>query len=133
MNPIEQSESRETETTKTEENHEVMIAIEKLWIDDEVQPRTAAYDSIVAEYAKAMEGGAKFPPIIVFEDESERMILADGFLRVRAAEKLGIKEMEAEVRQGGRADAILHAVKANSTHGVRINSADKRRAFEKLL
>ena len=59
--------------------------------------------------------------------------LADGFHRVRAKEKIGAKEVSAEVIPGQLRDAILHSVGANAAHGLRRTNADKYRAVERLL
>ncbi|EYB69087.1 hypothetical protein DEIPH_ctg011orf0055 [Deinococcus phoenicis] len=72
------------------------------------------------------------PPVTVFYDGSEYW-LADGFHRYRAHEQIEWREIDADVRQGTRRDAILYSVGANSTHGLRRTNADKRRAVETLL
>jgi len=87
----------------------------------------------VTDYAAAMRAGAKFPPIVVFLDEDGTYWLADGFHRTRGAELAGLTEISAEVRPGGRHEALLHAASANSVHGVRRTSKDKRRAVELVL
>lgn len=84
------------------------------------------------EYAHAMREGAEFPAVIVYYDNAQYW-LADGFHRVEAAKAAGLDTVRADVRQGGRRDAILHACGANADHGVRRTNADKRRAVELLL
>lgn len=59
--------------------------------------------------------------------------LADGFHRTAAAKSAGLAEIDADVRQGTRRDAILFSVGANAAHGLRRTNADKRRAVETLL
>ena len=59
--------------------------------------------------------------------------LADGFHRCHAAIAAGIEEIAAEAREGGRRDAILHAVGANATHGRPRTNEDRRRAVLMLL
>jgi len=86
----------------------------------------------IDEYAGAMRDGAIFPPIIVFYDGVDYW-LADGFHRVRSAEKANLAELPADVRQGTRRDAILHSVSANADHGVRRTNRDKRQAVLMLL
>lgn len=58
------------------------------------------------------------------------MWLADGFHRVAAARQAGLVDIEAIVHDGGRREALLHAVGANARHGLRRGNADKRRAVE---
>ena len=67
----------------------------------------------VTKYAKAMEDGAQFPPMLVFEID-EQLILADGFHRYSAYQKLGTTEIQAEVRFGTWDDALLAAAKADA-------------------
>jgi hypothetical protein len=99
-----------------------------LVLDPEVQARTELDPKIIKEYAEAMKAGSKFPPIIVFGDW-----VADGFHRVEAAKKAGLTSIEADIRPGTKRDAILFAVGANATHGIRRTNADKKRAVEILL
>lgn len=87
----------------------------------------------VTDYAAAMRAGATFPPIVVFVDEDGTYWLADGFHRSAGAELAGLTEIAAEVRRGGRHEALLHAASANAMHGVRRTSKDKRRAVELVL
>lgn len=57
------------------------------------------------------------------------MLLADGFHRVGAHRYLHRTEIEVEIREGTRRHAILHSREANSRHGYRFTTADKRRAI----
>lgn len=100
--------------------------------DGGTQTRAALDFATVTDYAEAMTDGAAFPPITVYYDGTAYW-LADGFHRVAAARQIGTVELDAEVIQGGRRDAILHSVGANTTHGLRRTNADKRRAVSCLL
>ncbi|WP_457583150.1 hypothetical protein [Ensifer canadensis] len=109
------------------------IPIIAITVDEVAQIRAGGTDQgVVAEYAEAMEQGAIFPPVIIFGDESG-YFAADGFHRIAAATRLGRAVIAAEVRQGTLRDAILYAAGANSTHGLRRTTADKRRAVTTLL
>ena len=57
-------------------------------------------------------------------------MLADGFHRVRAYQQVGRSEIEADVYQGDRDDALWFALGANRAHGQRLSSKDKRRAIQ---
>lgn len=94
--------------------------------------RDGCDDSIAGQYAEAMQEGAVFPPIIVYSD-GEKYFLADGFHRVLAAEKLDWREIDAEVREGGRLEAIWFALSANKIHGIRMSRVDVRRAITRAL
>ena len=111
------------------------MAIEKIAIKDlereTLQTRVALSADTVEDYADAMRGKAKFPPVTVFADaERDTLWLADGFHRVAAAEADGYKMVKAEVIPGTFADALKHALGANANHGLRRSNADKQKALE---
>jgi len=91
------------------------------------QVRVNLNKTTVTDYAEAMAAGAKFPPIIVFDDGS-RHLAADGFHRIHAALKTGATKIECEVLQGSKADALKFALGRNVDHGLRRTNADKRHA-----
>jgi hypothetical protein len=109
-----------------------MIKISTIRLDGGTQIRAAKDYSTIKEYAAAMEGGAIFPPLVVFQDGPECW-LADGFHRVEAAMLAGREEINAEVHAGTLREAQLFSVAANQTHGLRRTNADKRRAVAFLL
>lgn len=100
--------------------------------DGGTQSRTTLFIDTAEEYANAMADGEAFPLIVVFYD-GEEYWLADGFHRKMACEFLDMTEMEADVRQGTRRDAILYSVSANAAHGIRRTNDDKRAAVKMLL
>ncbi len=79
-----------------------------------------------------MIAGAVFPPVVVFFDGLEYW-LADGFHRVNAAIQAGIEHINVDVKEGDKRDALLYAVGANSSHGLRRTNEDKRNAVLLLL
>lgn len=87
----------------------------------------------IADCAEAMEAGAEFPPIVVLTKAGGRKWAADGFHRVLARKKTGVKTIEAKVRHGGRREAVPCAAGANATHGVRRTAEDKRKAVVTFL
>jgi ParB-like chromosome segregation protein Spo0J len=110
------------------------VAIADLTRDPELACRAAGVDSETVEsYAEAMRAGASFPPVVVFRDPKGVLWLADGFHRAAASSLAGLAELPADVREGGRKDALLHAAGANQAHGLRRTHADKRRAIELVL
>lgn len=108
------------------------IKIDTIRTDGGTQSRAEMNQTVVEEYAEAIAGGAKFPPIVVFADGDAHW-LADGFHRVAAARAAGRKTIEAEVLEGGQRDAVLYSVGANVSHGLRRTNEDKRRAVRVLL
>lgn len=109
-----------------------MISIDAIRLDERCQPRASIDPEVIDEYADAMTQGAEFPPLTVYRDGSS-YFLADGFHRIAAAQHAGKAHVVCEVIAGTVRDAILHAVGANATHGMRRKNADKRRAVETLL
>lgn len=96
------------------------------------QPREAINEEVVVEYAEALQNGAIFPPVVVFYDGAKYW-LADGFHRYAAHKVIHRTDIEADIQQGTRRDAILYSVGANADHGLRRTNADKRRAVMALL
>jgi len=113
-----------------------MAEIETLPVDriatEDTQVRLTLSNTIIHEYAEGLTRGDVFPPIDVFFD-GEAYWLADGFHRVKAATEAGRDTITATVHQGGKREALLHAVGANEEHGHRRTDADRRRAVHLLL
>lgn len=110
-----------------------MIELVKIRTDGGTQSRAEISQETVADYAEAMaDPEAVFPPAVVYYDGKDYW-LADGFHRLAAWAQIGRVEVPADVRQGTRRDAILHACAANSAHGLRRTNEDKRRAILTLL
>ena len=107
-----------------------MLSIEK--IKKGHQARAAINEATVAEYAKHIEDGGEFPPIIVYFDSKEYH-LADGYHRLLASERIGCLDILEEVRVGTSRDALKHALGANAYHGLPRTNADKRNAVEIAL
>ncbi len=108
------------------------INVADITVDPRCQPRQRIDEVTVAEYVQAMRDGATFPPVTVYQD-GETSWLADGFHRIAAAKEAGLATVPADIRPGDIRAAMLHAVGANATHGLRRSNADKRRAVETLL
>jgi uncharacterized ParB-like nuclease family protein len=105
------------------------IKLDDIRIDGGTQPREAIDESLIAEYAEAIDD---LPPLIVFYDGTDYW-LADGFHRWHAANRLGRKTIDCDVRKGDRRAAVLFSVGANADHGKRRTNADKRKAVQTLL
>ena len=96
------------------------------------QARAAINEATVSEYAKHIEDGGEFPPIVVYFDSKEYH-LADGYHRLLASERIGCLDILEEVRIGTSRDALKHALGANAYHGLPRTNADKRNAVEIAL
>lgn len=108
------------------------VPLELIQDDPATQPRERLDDETVERYADAMAEGQQLPPIIIYHD-GETYWLADGWHRREAARRLQRASILAEVRRGGKREAILHAVGANATHGLPRSNADKRRAVTIMI
>jgi ElaB/YqjD/DUF883 family membrane-anchored ribosome-binding protein len=108
------------------------IRLEKIKVDGDLQVRDKIIEDAVREYADVIRNGGKMPPVTVFFD-GKAYHLADGWHRYFAHKQAAFPEIEADVREGTRRDAILFAVSANDKHGLRRTNADKRRAVLVLL
>lgn len=108
------------------------MKIKDIRLDKDLQSRSYINEDVVAEYAEHMLDGAKFPPVTVFFD-SVYYWLADGYHRYYGTKKANLDEIEVEVINGTRRDAILYSLGANSKHGLPRSNDDKRKAVQTLL
>lgn len=108
------------------------VKLSKIRTDGGTQPRAKLNEGTVAEYAEAITEGASLPPVVVYHDGADYW-LADGFHRFHAHRKIDALDINAEIRQGTKRDAILHSVGANAVHGLRRTNDDKRKAVTTLL
>ncbi len=86
-------------------------------------------------YIESMQNGDTFPLPDVFNDGiSEKFILADGFHRFQSHDSFRPNEpIRCRVHFGTLADAKIFAAGANSDHGLRRTSEDKRKAVKIIL
>ncbi len=110
------------------------LPVNEIEATSKTQARVRLDPQIIDEYAQVFQDGGKFPPIVVFAEKgSERYILADGFHRLQAAQKVGLENIRCEVHEGGPHEALEHALGANVEHGVRRTNADKVRVVQLAL
>ncbi len=121
------------------------LAIDKdhLITDGKTQARLQLDPATLDDYAALLrtvidEGSPwPFPPVQVIRQThagARFNYVWDGFHRIQAARTVDWPfPIPALVRPGTQRDAILAAVGANHTHGLRRTNADKRRAVEMLL
>jgi hypothetical protein len=114
----------------------VELAIADIMAESDLQMRIQISETIVKDYAERLleseNNAAAFPPIIVFFD-GETYWLADGFHRLEANKAVGNVSIAADVRDGGRREALAFSLSANAEHGLQRTRADKRRAVEAAL
>ena len=101
-------------------------------MDTSIQCRAVIDTATVSEYAERMTEGDKFPPVVLFQNGGKFWI-GDGWHRIMAARQMGALDIPADVRIGGRKDALQYALGANAANGLRRSNADKRRCVEIAL
>lgn len=79
------------------------LRIRDIDADASIDIREHMDETTIQEYMDIFD---RLPPVVVF-DTPEGRLLADGFHRLAAAERLGRPEIEAEVRTGTRDDALV--------------------------
>lgn len=110
------------------------IDIDNIEATAATQVRVRLDRATIEEYQEALENGAEMPPLTVFrEANTDRNILSDGFHRLYAMVNLEWKQVVCEVREGTMHDALIDALGANQSHGLRRTNADKRHAVEMAL
>lgn len=109
-----------------------LISVDLLRLGGGTQSRASLNDEVIADYADKYSRGIFLPDIILFYDGADHW-LADGFHRVHGARQAGLKQINADVRQGTRRDAVLFSAGANAAHGLPRSNEDKRRAVSLLL
>lgn len=95
---------------------------------DATQTRAGLNGERVSHYAERIKEGDRFPAPVLFFDGAEYWA-ADGFHRLEAYARTLYGTIECDVREGGRADAILFGAGANARHdksGLYRSNADKR-------
>ena len=107
----------------------VSLLINKLRVDGGTQPREKIDQSLVIDYAEAID---QLPAVLAFYD-GQNYWLADGFHRRLAHLVARRKHILVEVRSGSQRDAILHSLGANTAHGLRRSREDARRAVHIIL
>ena len=96
------------------------------------QVRQSSNDDTVATYAERMMANDEFPPIVIFTDGTVNY-LADGFHRVLASERCKFIDIEADVRNGTKQDALWYALGANKVNALQMTQGDKRKAVAMAL
>jgi hypothetical protein len=110
----------------------VRVALWAIDMDPSIQCRASINMSMVNEYAQSMEEGDVFPPIDLYGTQ-EKCWVGDGWHRIEAAKSRDEDSINAILHEGGRAEALKHALGANARHGLHRSHVDKRRCVEIAL
>ncbi|MHA7814025.1 MAG: hypothetical protein ACX94C_11620 [Phycisphaerales bacterium] len=109
------------------------VYIEDLVIDPEVQPRVSLSESKIQEYQDGFESGVELGCIEVHY-VSRQPYLCDGFHRVAAAKRAGLKTLLALVEaESTRAKLLTRAVAANALHGQALTAQERRNSVIRLV
>jgi len=108
------------------------MKLTEIKVDGGLQSRAEINNQVIAEYTEVIRNGEKMPPVTVFYDGTTYH-LADGWHRYFAHKQAGFADIEADIKDGTRRDAILYSVGANGIHGLRRSNEDKRKCVMTLL
>lgn len=104
-----------------------LVLLDDLILDAGTQIRAEINKEHVEDLAEAYREKRNVAPIDTFYDGG-KYIVADGFHRVMGASQAGEKRIKTEVHPGKFDKALLFALGANGTHGLRRSNADKNNA-----
>ena len=116
-----------------------LIPIDLIIRDARLQSRVDPVDPDVAERYTALyaDGPAAMDAIEVYREAGAagegQVWLTDGWTRLAAAERAGLREILATIRAGTWRDALLASWEANGRHGARLTRADQRRKGEAIM
>ncbi len=108
------------------------MKLNQLTIDGGTQSRTKIIQEAIDEYAEALKGGARFPPVLAYYD-GINYYLTDGYHRYFAHQKAGLRDIEVQVVNGTLRDAILRSFSVNAENGRHRTNEDKRNAVQSML
>lgn len=101
----------------------VRMRISDLLSDAPVDPEAHLEQARVEHYLANLD---EMSPVVVFETP-EGLLLVDGYHRVAAARRSGRSTIEAEVKEGTRADALRYAAELGATErGLSYDDAIRR-------
>lgn len=107
-----------------------ILHLEAIVLDGGLQFRADGLDAdYVAQLADLYASGATLPPVDVFGNSPQLYWVADGHHRVAAAKAAGLDQINVVIHDGDRAQARLHALRANANHGRRRTTADLQHAY----
>jgi ParB-like chromosome segregation protein Spo0J len=106
----------------------VKLKLTEIIVDPTIQIRRGNHEQTIRRYEESFD---KLPPVDVFETP-EGKLLADGFHRVAAAERLGLTDIEASIRSGSRADALEWAVISNTKNADPLSPEERDAGVRRL-
>lgn len=111
-----------------------VLALAHISTSSNLQMRVDTNQSYIDELAEVAAAGREFNgQLPVVYNDGRNNWLSDGYQRLAAHEKSGVKKMKCLIRQGTLDDAFMFALSANAQHGARRTNADKRKAVESAM
>jgi ParB-like chromosome segregation protein Spo0J len=113
------------------------IQIEDIVIDESYYPRFKESPQIIESYAMAIDektGETELPAVTVTTDpDSGKYVLLDGYHRVSAHKRRGLKEIDAEVIKVPKEDWLWIATQLNARHGFSLSSSEKEKLAKRFF
>lgn len=103
------------------------LPIDKIQLHEKLQNRDEINEQAVQDYAEDMQNGDEFPPLLIFFD-GINYLLVDGFHRYHAYRKCKAEKVECDIQNGTFRDAQVRAAGVNHGHGIQRNNATKWKA-----
>jgi ParB-like chromosome segregation protein Spo0J len=104
------------------------LAVKDIIVDPAIQIRRSNHELTIRRYEESFD---QLPPVVVFRTK-EGLLLADGFHRVAAAQRLGRREIDAEIRTGSRENALEYAVVANTKNADPLTPEERDEGIRRL-
>lgn len=100
-----------------------------------LQTRAALDEAAIQDFAERMEAGDSFPPLLCFRVEGrDRLLLAGGHHRLRAAKLAGLDTVLCRIREGSELEAFCESAADNAGHqAIRRTNQDKRACVETAI
>ena len=108
------------------------VSIRDIVRDPRYQVRGRVATGVIAKYANVLANGGTMPPIRLAR-VAAALIVVDGWHRLAAHERQGIRSIEAEVAAATASEAQWMAAEANFTHGLPLRKAEIRTAFRAMI
>lgn len=110
------------------------INLSDLTIDRRVQlTARKVNEDTMRDYARALDDGAQFPPVVAYRLPDGTLVLSGGFHRYQAHLYLGRQTIEAEILDGTSEEAAIHAALDNIAHGRPMTRKEKEEAGKRLF
>lgn len=108
------------------------LPIDQIARDNKFQVRNKLNEATVKRYENNYRSGREMPPVRVAL-VNDVPILVDGWHRLKALENLGKADVEAQVQNATRREALWMAASANLDHGLPLKASELRAVFRAYI